>query len=326
MTDSRRALSTVLAALLLVAPVQAVAQSAQPSKEAVEEASTRYKRGVAFVKEENYRGALTEFRRAYELTRDFHVLYNVAQMCSFLQDYVCAGDTYDSYLKQGGDKVEKERRTEVETAMREMKGRIATATITTSVPEVDISVDDQPRGKTPLEAPVRLSAGQHRLSAVRAGYIPITRTFDVAGGDTPTIALELVPSQQQVVVQNQGPTEQPSRFTTLSWVGIGAAGAMAIGAGVTGVLALSASNDLKTTQFPDATSQANKVKTLRTVSDVLSVVAIGTLTTTLVLTLTRNPQAETAPAPASTPENTTARAPHVDVAVGFGSAALIGTF
>ena len=41
------------------------------------------------------------------------------------------------------------------------------------------------------------------------------------------------------------PKEKPSKFTTLSWIGLGTAGALAIGAGVTGILALNASSDLE---------------------------------------------------------------------------------
>lgn len=297
-------------------------------KNSVHEASQRYQRGTELVKEENYRAALVEFRRSYELTKEYRVLYNIGQVCSFLQDYVCALTSFETYLNKGGTQISDDRKAEVEAQVTKLKPRIGFLDVQTSVFGADVSVDDIPRGKTPLEKPIPLSAGQHKLTVVKEGKVPVTRTFEVAGGDNMPMKVDLMDSAgQQVIVRETGPREPPSKFTALSWIGIGTAGAMAVGAGITGVIALNASNDLKKTQYtgdpsPDATSLQSRVKTMRTISDVLTGAAIVTLGVTLYLTLTRNveapPRATASPAPP--------KPVSFDVQVGLGNASLIGTF
>src|SRR5262245_23960832 len=55
-----------------------------------EEARVRFERGVQLVGEEQYEAALIEFRRAFELTGEYRVLYNIAQVCNHVRDYACA--------------------------------------------------------------------------------------------------------------------------------------------------------------------------------------------------------------------------------------------
>src|SRR5262245_45434901 len=82
---------------LLVAAVVAVAGplraetergGAEPPSPAVDEARARYARATQLWDEGHHEGALVEFRRAYELTHEYRVLYNIAQVCYRLRDYV----------------------------------------------------------------------------------------------------------------------------------------------------------------------------------------------------------------------------------------------
>ncbi len=266
---------------------------------ATDEASVRYKRGTELFEEENYVGALIEFRKAYELTHEYKVLYNIGVLCQQLQDYVCALDSYETYLKAGGGDLPQKRKDEVTNSISTMKSRIGAITIVTNEPGVDITVDDVARGKTPLAAPILLSIGHHVLVAEKPGKTTVRRALDVAGREQTTLNLELV---DLVAGRDNTPSTTPSRFTTLSWVGIAGAGALAIGAGVTGVLALSKSNSLKDKQYvgdpsADAVSTQSSVKTLRLTSDILTGAAVVTLGVTLFFTLTRKPSEQTASLP-----------------------------
>jgi hypothetical protein len=312
-SDRRRRLGAWLAAIVVGSPVFASPaplhaeepEAAGESPAVRSEASARFKRALELFNEDNFAAALIEFRRAYELTRNYRVLYNIGQVCFQIHDYVCALDAFQGYLASGGADVTPERAAEVQRDIATLRPRIGRVTVTTSVPGADVSIDDVPRGMTPLAQPIALSAGRHWVTARKAGMQPATRPVDIAGADALTVELELS------VVSAEGPRDdaspgaprpaEPSRWTTLSWVGVGTAGALGVGAAVTGVVALNRSNQLSSTQYvvtPDdhATSLRSQVKTLALASDVLSVAAVATLGATLVWTFTHRP-APAAPAP-----------------------------
>ncbi len=317
-------LTATLIVALVTTPLTALAEPGDGSAGASpdtkkSEASTRYARGIELYKEENYKAALVEFKKAYELTNEYKVLYNIGQVCYQLQDYVCAVTSFEGYLKRGADEVSETRKTEVNGELKKLRPRIAEVTVVTSVDGVDITIDDIPRGKTPLK-PVLLSAGAHRLTAIKEGKVAVTQQFEVAGADKPTIKIDLVDLQgKQIVVRER--VGETSRWTTLSYAGLGLGGALLVSGGVTGVMALSASSDLKNEQYvgepsAEARSLQTRVKTLRLATDILVLAGVVTVGTTLALTLTR--KVESAP--------TAALKPKVSVGLGLGSISLSGEF
>jgi hypothetical protein len=270
---------------------------AAPGEEAVAEAAVRYERGTKLYDEGNYAAALAEFRKAYALTRDFHVLYNVAQLCYRLGDYVGSVEGFRAYLDQAGDQITDARRGEVQGHLAELLPRIGSVSVTTNVAGVEIVVDDTPRGTTPLAAPVALSEGQHRLSALKEGKLPLTRTFEVVGAEHAALQLDLVDA---VEARPERPEPAPvlaapapvSRWTGASYAGLGVAGALAVGSAVTAVLAVNASNQLQNTAYTapaddDVLSLRTRTMVLRTTADVLGAAALLTLGATLYFTLAR---------------------------------------
>jgi hypothetical protein len=297
----------------------APAGASSPSPADKEEAAARYKRGLELYAEENYRGALIEFRKAYQLTGQYRVLYNVGQVCYQLQDYVCAVESFETYLKLGTGELTEKRTAEVMAEIAKLRPRIAKVTIESNVPGVDISIDDIPRGTTPFDA-VRLSEGSHKLVASKEGKLPITRQLDVAGAETQTIKLELMDAAGGQVVIRDAPAAPQSRWTTLSYVGLGTGGALAVGAGVAGFIALSSASSLKSAQYvgpadDSALSLQRKVQTSRLAADVLAGAAILTVGATLFFTLSHSPE-----------ESTATSSARVTVGVGPGSFSIAGAF
>jgi tetratricopeptide (TPR) repeat protein len=262
-------------------------------------AKEHYERGLTLYGENNYSAAEIEFRKSYELSKAYQILYNLGQVCFQLNDYVCALSSFETYLKRGQGQLKEDRIKLVQGEIDKLRPRIGKLTVETNVPGVTITIDDKPRGKTPLE-PVLLSAGRHKLSAVKEGKVPVTQMVDIAGSDQPVVKLELVDSSTREVIVREKvkrvevEKESDSRWTTLSWVGMGTGAAFAVGAGITGFLALGAAEDLKKAQYlgspsADAQDKQSKVKTLRLTSDILGGAAILTIGATLILTLTNNP-------------------------------------
>ena len=108
---------------------------------------------------------------------------------------------------------------------------------------------------------------------------------------------------------------------TLSWVGVAGTGVLAVAAGITGGLALSASSKLQDMTYAgdrpgaDVQDQRSRVKTLALSSDILTGAAIVTFGVTLYCTLTRHPAVEG-----------TAAMPRVGIGLGPGNAFVGGSF
>jgi len=262
MTYASRA-SLIAAALSVLAPsAHAQPQSPGVSGEApkLDEPHARFLRGLELYAEDDFRAALVEFQRAYELAPSYRILYNIAQVQFQLQDYAGALRSFQRYLKDGGDSVEATRRKEVEQDIETLHARVASLQISTNEPGAELYVDDVLVGTSPLSSPIIVSAGRRKITARLESYLPVTKLVDVAGADSISVRLSLVRSApasppapppstsppsapSPAFPPEPGPTIEPSGG--VPWVGWAITGGLATGAAVTGVLALRASNDLQ---------------------------------------------------------------------------------
>jgi hypothetical protein len=170
---------------LVVGPSVARAQSETEARE-------HYERGVALFDEGQFVAALAEFEAAYALSRRAPILFNVGQIHARLGRSVEAVDALERYLAEGGASVAADRRALVEREIATQRGRIATVTVSVSVPGAIVAVDDVEVGTAPLSSPVRVSAGEHVIAARADGFETARYRFRIAGREQRTIALEMV--------------------------------------------------------------------------------------------------------------------------------------
>jgi hypothetical protein len=246
-------------------------------------------------KETDYNAALIEFRRAYELDPKFQVLYNIAEAYYQIPDYANALKTFEKYLKDGGAQLSAERRLDVVKEIEKLRTRVAKVEVTANFSDVEIAVDDVSIGKTPLAEPILVSTGRRRLTATRLGKPPVTQVVELAGGDLKKIAFTM-PEDAPVV-------EEKKPIPVVPWV---ITGALAVGWGITGGLALSASNDVTNdrahlTTAGTLSNDHNRAVTLAGISDALGVTAVlmGGLSVYMTVRATARPSHtdDTAPPP-----------------------------
>jgi hypothetical protein len=353
MTSKSRliAIATVLGLALSSVSVPAGSQPATPTKEQRDEAKTRFLKGLDLFREGDYQAALIEFRRANELAPNYNVLYNIGQVYFQLTDYPNALTSLERYLKEGGDQVSAKRREEVQRDIDKLRARIAYLDVTTNVAEVDIAIDDISQGRTPLAKPLMVGAGRHRITASKEGYRTVTKVVEVAGADSLKIPLELqeqksgtpaptnttpvtpppVPTGTATTTATTAPTRPPvvDEGSGIPWAGWAVTGALAAGAVVTGVLALSASSELETQRSQVGATretldaQSSKVGTLALVSDILTGCAVVAGGVSLYFTVTAGPSK-----PSDAKEGTTPAAGLQKVRVGLvpGGVNLSGQF
>lgn len=296
---------------VVLALVLAFSTSAWAQK--TDEARSRFQRGVELFKDNDYRAALIEFKRAYELAPNYKVLYNLGQTSLELQDYASALRAFEQYMKEGGKDVPPKRKTEVEAELAKLRTRVAKLTIEVNVEGAEVSVDDIVVGKTPLTEPLTVSAGRRKISVSKSGMTTATRTIDIAGGDVQKVPLELVEPQTTVVTTTTNPTTGNVETTTVTapkptivevppqktknwtpvWIGVGVTGGLAIGTAVFGVLALGQKStfDTRVSTLGQSTKSIDdarsSTRTFALVTDVVGGAAIVAGGVTLVLALTR---------------------------------------
>lgn len=272
-------------------PAPAPAQAQPAAASGADDPIAHFNRGLELYQEQDYNGALIELRRAYELAPTYKMLFNIGQVCYQLNDYACALRSFEEYLKEGSGSITPERRAEVDREIKKLVSRIGRLEVVTNVPGVEISIDDVLLGTTPFASSLIVSAGKRRITATKDGYVAINRVVEVAGTDSMRLELNMI-----AVSGSDRTPQYESRWNTISWIGLGATVAFGATAGVTGGLALGASNDLEEQRFSGATppqevkDQQSKVDTLATVSDVFLGASIVTLAATLVYTFVHKPK------------------------------------
>jgi hypothetical protein len=186
-------LSSALAAPQVGAqePSSAAANS-RPSPLSI--ARQHFARGVELYRVGAYDAALAEFTRAYELSPNYRILYNIAQIQAQRQDYVQALELFARYLHDGGEEIPTARSAAVEAETHELGRRVAELRVESNVEGATLVINEVRTTQLPLTAPLWINAGIHRLRVEKIGYSPSTRTITVAGGEAPVLHFELSPS------------------------------------------------------------------------------------------------------------------------------------
>ena len=273
-------MKTLLAFALALFPVAVLAQSnSQDGTANVNEARERFRRGVELFHEGSLEAALAELQRAYELAPNYRLLFNLGQIQTERHDYVAALEFFDAYLEQGGSDIAPERRKQVESTRAELKTRVASLSIQTSVADVILILDGVPAGKLPLANPVVVNAGVHQLQLRKHGFETLTHTLTIAGSEN--VVLDLPLSAQQVDSLRSKGAEKPSTARALDppaaaapdtpragpsraplWISLFAAAALSGGAVAFGLLARSADADLDR-EFNHYPADRSRVEDLR---------------------------------------------------------------
>jgi hypothetical protein len=202
---------------------------------AVDEAKAHFKTGTELYDENNFRGALVEFQRAYQLAPSYRVLYNIGQVDMELADYAGALIAYRRYLREGGPDVSADRVKEVNAEIQRLQGRVGSIVVQTAA-GAEVLVDDLSVGYAPLPESMTVNIGRHKVSVHQANQPSADRIVDVAGQQQVTVALANdTPAAAGVAVTADvqrpppGPPKPPSKVPTV--VALAATAAFAVTAG-----------------------------------------------------------------------------------------------
>ncbi len=215
--------------------------SADNGGDSVELARSHFLRGVEFYNAGDYKLSLEEFRRSYELSQNYRILYNIGQVQQQLNNYAKALLALERYLEEGGAEIPEARRTEVDAYIAELKKKVAHVVLVANVAEPEVLVDGFPNSQRDSSRRITLDPGDHRIELRKPGYQPLITVVTLAAGDTTELRLALSRPAPQKLARTVVPAK---RERSVPWVGWITTGALAAGAGVMGALATSEASDL----------------------------------------------------------------------------------
>lgn len=235
----------VVVSAALVVPAVAQAQSAdKPSAAAgspVSQAREHFQRGVKLYEEDDFRTALIEFKRAYELSPNATLLFNIGNSYYQLREYADALRALEQYVREVGSAIPKDAKVQVDREVEDLRGRVAHVTFQSNVAGAELAMDETKVGTLPLAQNQIVSAGRHRLELTKPGYKTLIKDVDIAGGDNVSIPFDLKAEDTSSAVA-AAPVEKPNHTASIVVLSVGLAG-IVVGT-VGGIAALSSKSNL----------------------------------------------------------------------------------
>jgi hypothetical protein len=207
MRFARTTLVSTLALSISLCGVPAISSAAPPKAPAKKEeakkpktvgerlspdAKKHWDSALLLYEDSNWEGALTEFKTAYDMSKEPRVLRNVAVCEKNLKRYSDAIATLQKALVEGTD-FEPELMTQIKDEVDILMPLTSMVTVEVNEPGAEVSVDGRTIGTSPLSGTFRVNVGERTFTAKKAGFLDATVKQNVAGSTGATVKLLLDP-------------------------------------------------------------------------------------------------------------------------------------
>lgn len=179
----------------------ALAQGVRPSirDELPAEARVDWDAAKELYDDKNYKGALVQFQKVYDQTKNPRVLFNVGVCFKNLQRYSRAVSTWEKELSFK-DKLTQGDIAQVEQALQTVRPFVSTLDVTSNEPGAKLYVNGEEVGETPLLTPLPIDVGEQRVKLVKDGFVSVEKTVDVLRATPVEMSLKLVPAAKKTRV------------------------------------------------------------------------------------------------------------------------------
>jgi hypothetical protein len=154
-------------------------------------AKAAYDLGRGLYRAGDFAGALLQFERAYDLSSEPRLLWNVAVCEKNLRRYARSVKSIERYQAEGGTRLSEEDQKDAVHLLKAMRPFVAVMAIKVSEPGADVFIDDERVGSTPLAGPLLIDMGARRIRVSKKGFHEHTQTEQVFGESEITLDVAL---------------------------------------------------------------------------------------------------------------------------------------
>ncbi|WP_437759115.1 PEGA domain-containing protein [Sorangium sp. So ce1389] len=162
-----------------------------PSETLTGEAKAEYEAARILFNDGDYGNAIIKFERAYELSRDPRLLWNIALCQKNLKRYTRLLATIEQLLRDAGPQLTEQDRKDAADLIEATKAYVSRLDLQASEAGATVLVDGREVGQTPLREPVLLDIGARKIRVTKKGFKDVEVTEQVAGGGVVTVKATL---------------------------------------------------------------------------------------------------------------------------------------
>lgn len=153
-----------------------------------------YDEGRALYAKGDYASALDRFKRAHDGTSDPRLLWNMAACEHKLGHDVRMLHLLREYLETGGSLLTDSDRRDASKLLSTVRAQVATLALTTDPDGANVEIDGEQVATTPLNDPLLVDPGDHRIRVSKTGYQDETRSQSFPNGEQVTLSVTLHPT------------------------------------------------------------------------------------------------------------------------------------
>jgi hypothetical protein len=146
------------------------------------DARDAWDRAQQLLRAKNFEGGLVEFTRAFDLSKNPRVLFNVGICEKGLSHYARASMRFEQELREGEATLSEDEKKELREAIAIVRKYVSTVSVTSSEQGAHLLVDGFDVGTTPFKEPVTVDVGHRELTLKKDGFASQTKGIDVNAG------------------------------------------------------------------------------------------------------------------------------------------------
>jgi hypothetical protein len=154
-------------------------------------AKAEYEAGRILYGDKDYQNAIVKFQRAYDMSKDPRLLWNVAVCEKNLRHYARMLATIRRYQKDGASLLTAEEKARADEIVATVATFVSALTVNVDEAGAEVFIDDEKVGTTPLPGPVTVDVGTRRVRVIKPGFKPKELQKPVPGGGALAMDIQL---------------------------------------------------------------------------------------------------------------------------------------
>ncbi len=154
-------------------------------------AKAEYEAGRVLYTDGDYANAILKFQRAYELSEDPRLLWNIAVCEKNLRRYSRMLSTIRRYEKEAADMLTAAEREQASEIIKTVESFVSALDLRVTEDGAEVYVDDELVGTTPITDPLFVDVGTRRIRVTKPGFKDAVINREITGGGTVVMQVDL---------------------------------------------------------------------------------------------------------------------------------------